>query len=71
MGKHFQSGLLAGTTAAVIWIAASMWAGFDTKAIGMWAIAFLVGTCLLATIGASLGSKASNAVHDEMTRPGR
>ena len=54
MGKHFASGLLAGVTAAAIWISICLLVGLNTQTIGLWALIFLVvgtiGTMIIATV---------------------
>lgn len=63
MGKNFSNGLLAGVTAATIWMAISLWVGMPTQAAGMWAVIFLVATTLVAAVLASVigrGARASS-----------
>ena len=52
MGTNFSSGLLAGVTAAVIWISICLLVGADMTMVGLWALIFLVvgtaGTTLIA-----------------------
>ncbi|MGO1392378.1 hypothetical protein [Agrococcus casei] len=67
MGRFFTSGLLAGVVAAVIWMAAGLWVGLPPEAVGMWALVFLVGTALLTILGATLGSRAGDAVSARTT----
>lgn len=43
MGKYFESGLLAGVTASVIWMSISFAVGgLEPRAIGLWSLVFLV-----------------------------
>jgi len=52
MGINFASGLLAGVTAAVIWISICLLVGLDMETVGLWALIFLVvgtaGTTIIA-----------------------
>ena len=52
MGINFSSGLLAGVTAAVIWISICLLIGADMTTAGLWALIFLVigtaGTTVIA-----------------------
>ncbi len=54
MGSNFASGLLAGVTAAVIWISICLLVGVDMKTVGLWALIFLVvgtaGTTIIANV---------------------
>jgi hypothetical protein len=54
MGINFASGLLAGVTAAVIWISICLLVGLDPETVGLWALIFLVvgtvGTTAIAGV---------------------
>lgn len=54
MGINFASGLLAGVTAAVIWISICLLVGMETQTVGLWALIFLVvgtvGTTIIANV---------------------
>lgn len=48
MGVNFANGLLAGVTAAVVWISACMMVGdMESKDVGLWALILLV----IGTVG--------------------
>lgn len=53
MGQHFTSGLLAGVTAAVIWISIGLLVAMAPTTIGLWALIFLVVGCLATILIAS------------------
>ncbi|WP_040158977.1 hypothetical protein [Nigerium massiliense] len=61
MGKHFTSGLLAGIVAAVIWMAAGMMVALQASAIGLGALVFLVGVCLITMIVAAAIARSRGA----------
>jgi hypothetical protein len=54
MGINFASGLLAGVTAAVIWLSICLLVGLDLRTTGLWALIFLVvgtvGTTVIANV---------------------
>lgn len=54
MGTKFTDGLLAGVTAAVIWISICLMTDVERKTIGGWALIFLViglvGTIVISTV---------------------
>lgn len=54
MGIKFSNGLLAGVTAAVIWISICLMVGTDAETVGLWALIFLVigtvGTVLISGV---------------------
>jgi len=58
MGRNFSSGLLAGVTAATIWMAIALWQGMPTETVGVWALVFLVGTTLISTVVAGVVAKS-------------
>lgn len=60
MGRNFSNGLLAGVVAAVIWMAIGMWQGIETETLGMWALVFLVGTTVVATLVGAMVSGGRN-----------
>ncbi|MDN5761357.1 MAG: hypothetical protein L0H41_03420 [Microlunatus sp.] len=61
MGINFASGLLAGVTAAVIWISICLLVGVDMTTVGLWALIFLVVGTVGTTIIASVISKSKSA----------
>lgn len=63
MGSNFVSGLLAGVTAAVIWISICLMVGMDTMVIGLWALIFLIAGTVITTVIAALISKGKAAEH--------
>lgn len=54
MGTNFASGLLAGVTAAVIWVCISIWVGASAVTTGLWGLVYLVGVTIIVTIVASI-----------------
>lgn len=59
MGQYFTSGLLAGVTAAVIWISIGLLVAMTPTTIGVWALVFLVGGCLGTMLIASIIGRGS------------
>lgn len=60
MSRYFTSALLAGVTAAVIWLGITIMLGFDTMTIGLWTLILLAGTTLIAFgIAAAVGRGAA------------
>jgi len=68
MGRNFNSGLLAGVTAATIWMAIALWQGMPTETVGMWALVFLVGTTLISTVVAGIVAKSVGGTAAETQR---
>lgn len=50
MRHSFTNGLLAGVTAATIWIAIGLWLGSPLETVGMWALVLLVGVALVTAV---------------------
>jgi hypothetical protein len=64
MGSNFSSGLLAGVTAAVIWISICLLVGgVDMGTVGLWALIFLVVGAAGTTLIANVISKRRAAQH--------
>lgn len=58
MRTHFLSGLVAGVTAAVIWLACAMIAGMTASTIGIVALIMLVvTTAITMAISNSVGAR--------------
>ena len=68
MGRNFSSGLLAGVTAATIWMAIALWQGMPTETVGMWALVFLIGTTLISTIISGIIVKCAGGTAAEAER---
>ncbi|WP_022916637.1 hypothetical protein [Ruania albidiflava] len=68
MGRNFSSGLLAGVTAATIWMAIALWQGMPTETVGMWALVFLIGTTLISTIISGIIVKGAGGTAAEAER---
>lgn len=62
MGRHFESGMLAGVTAAVIWIAISLMVGMDMVMLGVWALIMLVGVAAITMIISNVRDKGARRV---------
>lgn len=55
--RNFVSGLLAGVTAAVIWMSIGLWQNVGASTVGMWGFILFVATTIVATIITSVVSR--------------
>lgn len=50
MSTSFSSGLLAGVTAATIWVCITLWVQLSPAAVGVGGLIFLVATTFVSTL---------------------